>query len=133
MIIIQSFEANQHRLTLEGDDIIRVYSRGNVTEEGVQSVFNQVNEITGGKKALMLIDPTEEKSMTKEGRKMIKLLGEKHCLGMAVITRKEHVKRIANILMKIDGPKFPLKMFTVQEEATNWLKCLQTSVFRNIL
>ncbi len=124
MAVIKSIEADNHRITIVGDGIIRVYSRGDVTIKGVESVFHEISLIANREKVLMLIDPTEEKSMNNEARKMIKQLGEIHCNGMAVITRKDHIKRIANILIKIDNPKFPLKMFTDNTQAENWLKSL---------
>lgn len=124
MAIIKSIEADNHRITIVGDGIIRVYSRGDVNKEGVESVFHEISLIANGKKVLMIIDPTEEKSMDAEARKMIKQLGAIYCIGMAVISRKASITKIINLLLKIDNVKFPLKMFTDNTDAENWLKSL---------
>ncbi|MCB0401536.1 MAG: STAS/SEC14 domain-containing protein [Flavobacteriales bacterium] len=124
MAVIKTIEAEGHRISIEGDGIIRVYSRGHVTKKGIEEVFKLIIELSKGEKALIYIDPTEEQSMEPEARKTLKALGEEHCLGMAVLTRKNYAKNIANIIITTLQPKFHVKLFTDQSEAVSWLKSL---------
>ncbi len=48
MTMIKTIESNNHRISLMGDGIVRVYSRGDVTENCIIDVFEKIAEIADG-------------------------------------------------------------------------------------
>jgi hypothetical protein len=77
---------------------------------------------TKGKSYPLLVDMTGIKSTTKEARDYMASIGATLVTAGALITRSSVSKTIGNIFLTIDKPPVPVRMFTNEEKAREWLK-----------
>lgn len=120
--IIKTIETIGHRISINGDSIVRVYSKEKHIEKiHIEELYEQLGIIAKSGKIKMLINPVEELSMTKEARKSIVQLGDGIIDSMAVVNRKKHVNMIANLMLSIDKPGYPMKLFPDKERGAAWL------------
>ena len=74
-----------------------------------------------GKSFPLFIDMTGIKSTTREARKYMASMGATLVTAAALITKSPVSRTIGNIFLKIDKPQVPLKLFTSEEKAREWL------------
>ena len=74
-----------------------------------------------GKSFPLIIDMTGIKSTTREARQYMASIGATLVTAGALITRSAVSRTIGNIFLKIDKPPVPVKLFTSQVKAREWL------------
>lgn len=101
---------------------IRFFKGTTVTLEKIKEYYRVSNDLLGGKKALVLIDASEDYTVTDEA----KAYGQteeatKNRIAIAYVTGSVANRIMFNLYLKIYKPKVPLKMFTSKEAALKWL------------
>jgi hypothetical protein len=69
-----------------------------------------------------LVDMRGLQSVTKEAREYMAREGAALITAAALITGSELNRMLGNIFLRINRPKVPLKLFTNEKEAKDWLK-----------
>ena len=77
---------------------------------------------SGNKPFPLLVDMRGIKSVTRDARLYMSTVGATLVKGAALITGSAVNRTIGNIFLKIDRPPVPLKLFTSEEKAREWLK-----------
>lgn len=75
-----------------------------------------------GKSYPMLVDMTGLKSVNKQARQYMATMGATLVTAGALITRSAVSKMIGNMFLTIDKPPVPVKLFTSELKAREWLK-----------
>ena len=118
--VIKTYETKLHRIMLH-DGIIKVYAKGEELDlEGSKEVFKIFEEIAEARRYI-LIDPTEDQSVSLKAQKFTMQWLNSHDNTVAVITKNKRSKILVDAMIKLFGTKFKLKIFTDSEEAFNWL------------
>lgn len=69
----------------------------------------------------LLVDMKGIKSTTREARRYMATIGATLVTAAALITGSAINRTIGNIFLKIDRPSVPLKLFTDEQKAMEWL------------
>ncbi len=120
--VVETIETQAHRIIDKKDGILRVYSKpSHIDLEDVEALFAKFAEIRKGERLLVLLDPTEENSMTAEARKLLvkHLKDDVRCL--AVIGRKKFVRSLFDIISSFVDIGVDMKMFDKETKAEKWL------------
>ena len=101
---------------------IRFFKGAKITLEKIEEYYRLSNELLGGKKALVLVDASEEYEVTEEA----KAYGQtdeatKNRIAIAYVTSSFTNKIMFNLYLKVYKPRVPLKMFTNKNAALKWL------------
>lgn len=101
---------------------IRFFKGATVTLDKIKEYYRVSNDLLAGKKALVLIDATEDYNVTDEA----KAFGQtdeatKNRIAIAYVTSSLANRIKFNLYLKIYKPKVPLKMFTSKDSALKWL------------
>ena len=115
-------ETENHIFTLEGDVIHGYVKPIKPTKEMIMESIEAMKEIGGGKKVLLIADPTDAVVLTKDQREFLIREFDEIVGGMAVINRNLIVHIMFNFMMKVDKPLFPMKSFKTKNNAIKWLK-----------
>jgi microsomal dipeptidase-like Zn-dependent dipeptidase len=89
-------------------------------EEAIKSV-EDFKKITGGKKVCMLADVTNSAETTKEMRDWAAIELPKLIKAIAMVSQSPLGKMLANLFFRVKKQPYPVKMFTDEEEAKEWL------------
>ena len=92
------------------------------TVENIRNNIALVKEITGGKKVPLLIYLTKSPVPDKETRKYSAEQLPNVYTAMAMISRGGLAQLIMNLLFKFKPPTIPMKTFSEDKEAVDWLK-----------
>ncbi len=87
-----------------------------------KETIKQFRQITGGKKVCMLSDSTDSVAVDKEMRDYIATVMPDLVLAIAVISRSAVGRMVANLFFSIKKQPYPVKIFTSEVDAKNWLK-----------
>ncbi len=92
------------------------------TVEETKKTMEEFKKITGGNKVCLLSDSTDSAPINKELRDYLGKVIPEIALAVAVISRSAVGKMAANLFFSIKKQPYPVKMFTDEMEAKEWLK-----------
>ncbi len=92
------------------------------TIEEAKNVMKDFLILTGGKKVCMLSDNTNATPMNKEMRDYYAEVIPQVLKAVAIISRSAVGKMTANVFFSINKQPYPVKLFTDENEAKEWLK-----------
>ncbi len=92
------------------------------TVEEAKKTMEELRKITGGKKICLLSDSTHSTPLNKEMRDYAAEVMPEIAKAVAVISRSAVGKMAANLFFSIKKQPFPVKMFSDENEAKEWLK-----------
>lgn len=92
------------------------------TVEEAKSTMGQFLLITGGKKVCMLSDSTDSAPIDKEMRDYLAEVLPDIVIAIAIVSRSAVGKMFANIFFSLKKQPYPVKMFTDENDAKDWLK-----------
>ena len=92
------------------------------TVEEAKKTLEEFRKITGGKKVCMLSDSTDSAPVNKEMRDYVAEILPDIAKAVAIISRSAVGKMAANLFFSIKKQPYPVKMFTDEREAKEWLK-----------
>lgn len=121
---MQQVITKTHEITwteVEGLLRVRVIEGSALELKDVQEYYAFTDRITGGKKALVIVDGTTEFTITEEARQYSAEQAYKTRIATAFITRSKAMRMLANLYIQINKPKSPTRMFTDEESALKWL------------
>ncbi len=114
-------EIADYRLDEEG--VLYSFSKNPVrTVKNITENIALVKQITGGKKAPLLIYLCKTPIPDKETRKFSTAQLPNVYTAMAMVSKPGLSKLIMNILFKFKQPPIPMKSFTNDKQAREWLK-----------
>jgi len=101
---------------------IKFFKGAVVTLEKVIEYYAVSNKLLDGKKALVLIDASEDYEITDDAKKY----GQsdeamKSRIAIAYVTNSITNKLMFNLYLKFYKPRVPLQMFSTKEKALKWL------------
>ncbi|MBL0048107.1 MAG: hypothetical protein IPP32_08445 [Bacteroidetes bacterium] len=79
-------------------------------------------QLTADKKCCLIVDSSHTGIMNKEMRDYISAQLPKFFKAMAVISNKPLHATLANVFLKFSWKRFPIKLFTSEKEAREWLR-----------
>lgn len=92
------------------------------TVEEAKKTMEEFRKITGGKKICLLSDSTDSPPANKEMRDYAAEVMPEIAKAVAIISRSAVGKMAANLFFGIKKQPYPVKMFTDETEAKEWLK-----------
>lgn len=92
------------------------------TVEEAKKTMEEFRKITGGKKFCLLSDSTDSPPADKKLRDYAAEIMPKIAKAVAIISRFAVGKMAANLFFSIKKQPYPVKMFTDETEAKEWLK-----------
>jgi hypothetical protein len=108
---------------LDNDGILYSYSKNpKRTVENITENIALVKKITGGKKAPLLIYLCDSPIPDKETRRFSTEQLPNVYTAMAMVSKPGLSKLIMNILFQLKKPPIPMRSFTDDNEAREWLK-----------
>jgi hypothetical protein len=107
----------------DSDGILYSYSKGvRRTVQNISENVALVKEITGGKRVPLLIYLTNSPMPDKETRKFSTEQLPNIYSAMAMVSKGGLAQFIMNLLFKFKQPPIPMKSFSDDKEAKEWLK-----------
>ncbi|HLG02296.1 MAG TPA: STAS/SEC14 domain-containing protein [Bacteroidia bacterium] len=94
--------------------------RGSI--ETMRELFALTHKIADNQKVCLLSDVTSAQPLDKQTRDYIGLEGPKYYKAVALFSHSVLGKFVINILMALQKPPIPAKMFNDEDEAKKWLK-----------
>jgi len=108
---------------LSDDGILHSYSKSPVrTVKNITENIQLVKQITGNKKVPLLIYLSNSPVPDKETRKFSTEQLPNVYTAMAMVSKPGLSKFIMNLLFSLKKPPIPMKSFTDDQEAKEWLK-----------
>lgn len=108
---------------LDADGILNSYSKPpKRTVKNISENIALVKQITGGKKVPLLIYLSKSPIPDKEARKFSSEQLPNVYTAMAMVSSGGLAQFIMNILFKFKAPPIPMKSFSDDKEAREWLK-----------
>ncbi len=92
------------------------------TVEEAKETMEEFRKITGGKKICILSDSTNSTPVNKEMRDYLAKVIPEIAKAIAIISGSAMGKMVANLFFSIKKQPYPVKMFTDETEAKEWLK-----------
>ncbi len=90
--------------------------------EETKKAFDVFRKTVGTKKVCMLVDASEAGESLKESRDYAAQEFPKMIKALAIISNSSLGKMLANLFFKIKSQPYPVKMFSNDLEAKEWLK-----------
>lgn len=87
-----------------------------------KETMEEFRKLTGGKKVCLLSDSTDSPAIDKEMRDYAAAVMPEIAKAVAIISRSAVGKMAANLFFSIKKQPYPVKMFTDETEAKEWLK-----------
>jgi hypothetical protein len=113
---------------LDPDGILFSFSKSpKRTVKNISENIALVKQITGGKKIPLLIYLVDSPVPDKETRKFSAEQLPNVYTAMAMVSRPGLAKLIINLLFALKPPSIPMKSFTDDEQAREWLKQFTTN------
>jgi hypothetical protein len=91
------------------------------TIENINESFSLVEKISGGKRLCLITDLSNTGVQKKKERDFATEHLARYYKAMAVISESEFGKSIANIFLMIYNLPIPVKLFTKENEAREWI------------
>ncbi len=92
------------------------------TVEEAKKTMEELRKLTGGKKVCLLSDSTDSSPLNKEMRDYYAEVIPGIAKAIAIISRSAVGKMVANLFFSIKKQPYPVKMFSDEIEAKEWLK-----------
>lgn len=111
-------------IILEKDGILRtkIFEGVEIGLRDVQEYYAFTQKLTGGKKALVLIDGRAAFSITEEARAYAAEQANRTRVATALIVNSAAARMLYNLYIQINKPQTPTRMFTDERTAIEWLK-----------
>lgn len=111
-------------IILEKDGILRtkIFEGSVIGLKDVQEYYSFTEKLTGGEKALVLLDGRSAFTITDEARAYAAEQANRTRAATALIVNSAAIKIIYNLYIQIDKPQTPTRMFTDEASAIAWLK-----------
>lgn len=111
-------------IILEKDGILRtkIFEGSVIGLKDVQEYYSFTEKLTGGEKALVLLDGRSAFTITDEARAYAAEQANRTRAATALIVNSPAIKIIYNLYIQIDKPQTPTRMFTDEASAIAWLK-----------
>ncbi len=94
-----------------------------LSAEQMKQDMNKFKEIVGREKICMVVEINpKSKPASKEERDIVASEIANITKAMALITSSHITRMIANLFFGFKPPSYPVKMFSNEREATNWIK-----------
>ena len=120
-----TFEAQYATMWVEDDIMCCKYSSNlHMSLAVAKSCVEARLLFSKGKSYALLVDMRGIKSTNTEARKYMASQGTEHVKAGALITGSPMNRTIGNIFLTIDKPPIPIKLFTDEQKARQWLKYL---------
>lgn len=121
--VVETVETQAHRIIIHGDGIIRVYSKPSHIElEDMKVLFSAYSEIRmNGDKLNVILDPTEENSMSAEARKYVVKHLKDNVQRIAVVGRKPFIRGLFKIFSSVINIGVEMNMFESEKKAERWI------------
>lgn len=110
---------------IDKEGILCSISKKNYVQETREAQMKRMDDfirITGGKKMCMLLDITYARPSRKEDRDEAAEILAKVVKAMAMVSRSPLGRMIANLFFGLKPPPYPVKMFSDEKEAREWLR-----------
>ena len=119
----ETFETTYSTMWFDENNILCSVSRKNavITKETLDHSFNMIRIRAKGEKVCWIGDVTNITSADKEARDYAANETPKFIKALALITNSPLSRMVANIFLNLKKLPFPVKMFTSEEEARNWI------------
>jgi len=92
------------------------------TVEQAKKTMEELRKIAGGKKICLLSDSTDSTPPSKEIRDYAAEVIPEIAKAIAIISRSAVGKMVANLFFSLKKQPYPVKMFSDETEAKEWLK-----------
>lgn len=113
------------KIHMDDEDIIHYeyLSETEITLKGAKTEIKLINKLCNGKKVPLLVNLSKTKSVTKDAREYYSgSESAKVKSAAALIVNSPLHKIMGNFFWGINKPPYPVKLFTSEEKAINWLK-----------
>jgi hypothetical protein len=118
-------ETQTRRIWLDDEGIVRATAKPNsmMTLEDAKEHILTVAGLCGGIRRPLVVDITGHKAMNREARKYFAgAETAKVESAAALVIRSPMAKAIGNFFMGLDKTLIPTRLFTSEEEATQWAR-----------
>ena len=114
-------------IVLDEDGILRITIKKNAKIElaDAENHFIVTKRLLGGKKGIVFLDAREPHTVSSAARKFGSDNYESSRIATAVLVSGSTIKYLSNIILYLQKPKTPVRMFTDMDEAIGWLKSLR--------
>jgi hypothetical protein len=92
------------------------------TLDDVKETIVFYKNIVKGRKVCIILDISDYQPPSKEARDYLAVEMPKLVKAMAILSDSPLGRMIANLFFKIKHQPYPMKMFSTEEEATQWIK-----------
>lgn len=117
------FESEIATLWLDDDGILISLSKSPTrTIENIGKNVELIKQITHNKKVGVLVYLTKSKKPSKETRDFVKLKLPEIYKAMAIISNSGLGEFVMNFIFRLSKPSIPMKTFSNEIDAKNWLK-----------
>ena len=107
----------------DGIVIVRVLPDSEVDLEEAKNTISAILKLTRGEKYLLLIDKRELKDVSPKATKYYSSKEvTQHIIANAIFVGSISTRLIANFFIRFNKPAVPVKLFTSESEALQWLK-----------
>ena len=110
---------------IEDDGILCSISKKEAPELTRQQSITQLEDfkqLTGHRKTCMLLDISNSRPIRREDREFVSQELEKIVQALAFISKSALGKMVANLFLNLKPPPYPVRMFTDEHEARQWLR-----------
>lgn len=119
------FSGKTAEMHLDDDGIVRikVHENAEIDVEDIKHDFKLLKELAQNKPVLKLVDSRTICTITPEGRAFAASLEiPENTIARAIIINSLAARITVNFFINFNRPKSPVKLFTCEKEALNWLK-----------
>lgn len=111
-------------LWLDDDGILNAKYKKNVVvnKDSLDETYLIIRGIIGSNKVCQLIDLSNRKDTSKEVRDYAVVENAKFMKAQALLVNSTLTKYIANLYISLKSVTYPIKLFTNETEAREWLK-----------
>lgn len=111
--------------TLREENILHVLLKpqADVTLEAAEENHRVTRELAGDKSVLVLVDVRPARSITREARMSFSDPEKRaNTIAQAMIVDSGISKVMGNLFIGLNKPDFPVRLFTSEDEAIDWLR-----------
>ena len=111
-------------IVLERDGILRtrIFEGAEIGTRDVEEYYAFTEKLTGGEKALVLLDGRTTFTITDEARAYAAQQANRTRVATAVLVDSAATRLLYNLYIKFNKPQTPTRMFNDEESAVEWLK-----------
>lgn len=123
-MVEEVIETPTSKIWLGEDGILRqvVYPNVEITIDDVKEYLAVAVELSKGKKIPVLVDTRKIKFIDRKAREYITKEGVNVALSLALLIDSPLSRMIGNFFLGINRPSYPVKLFTSETKALEWLK-----------